>query len=177
MKSKILLTVFLLLSVVITAQENVSENEEENRPSIGVLIGHSAVLQGVKDGERQSIYVPAFALQYNYAIAEKFALGLHLDTFIETFTIKKSGGTEIERERPVATTIVGSYEFARRFAFILGGGVEWEKNENFGLLRFGLDYTHPLGENGFEFVSTLNSDILFGGYNTINLAVGVAKTF
>ena len=177
MKKLLCIITCSLLGFSVFAQEHEIEHEAHDRHMVAVLLGHSLVLEGVREGERRSIYVPSFALQYNYGLSEKVAIGLHIDALIETFAIENPDGLEIERERPVATILVGAYEFARRFAFLLGGGVEWEKNENYGLVRFGLDYAHPLGDQGFEFISTLNADVLFGGYNTINLAVGVAKTF
>jgi hypothetical protein len=121
--------------------------------------------------------VPSFAVQYNYELAPKWALGFHVDALIETFVIEDPDGIELERERPVATILVGAYEIAERLGLILGGGVEWEKNENFPMARFGVEYGVPIGNNGFEFISTLNGDILFGGYSTLNLGLGVAKTF
>ena len=110
-------------------------------------------------------------------ISEKVGIGLNVDVLIETFAIEDRDGIEVERERPVATILVGDYEIGKRFALVVGAGVEWEKNENYGLLRFGLDYAHPLGDKGFEFLATFTSDILFGGYNTINLGLGVGKKF
>ncbi|PQB05578.1 hypothetical protein [Aureitalea marina] len=175
---KILCLLFCLLAgSAVFGQEHEESKEEHNRHAIVVGIGHAAVLQGVRDGEVGNLYIPSFLVQYNYRISEKFALGLNIDVLIENFAIEDREGLEVERERPVATILVGGYELGSGFSLLLGGGVEWEKNENYGLIRFGFDYTHPLGDKGFEFLATLNSDILFGGYNTINLGLGVGKTF
>ena len=168
----------LICSMSMMNAQEVEETEtEEGRHMVGALIGHALVFKGFRDGERRSIYVPSFALQYNYELAEKWAIGFHVDALIETFVIEDPDGLELERERPVATIVVAGYDVAKRFAIILGGGVEWEKNENFPMIRFGAEYGHPLGDKGFEFVGTLNGDLLIGGYSTLNFGLGVAKVF
>lgn len=177
-----LMTLLLVLISGVSAYSQESEghegeHHEEGRNILGVTLGHSLVIEGVKDGERRSIYVPSFAIQYYYKLSERWILGTNIDALIETFVIEKPDGVEIERERPVATVLMGGYEISEHFGLFLGGGVEWEKSENFGMMRFGGEYGHPLGDNGFEFLVGLGADILFGGYNTINIGVGVAKTF
>ena len=167
----------LLIGLTSLGQEHHEGKEEHKRHVVGFGLGHSMVLQGVRDGEVGNIYVPSFLAQYSYMISEKVGIGLNVDVLIETFAIEDRDGIEVERERPVATILVGDYEIGKRFALVVGAGVEWEKNENYGLLRFGLDYAHPLGDKGFEFLATFTSDILFGGYNTINLGLGVGKKF
>jgi hypothetical protein len=175
--TRALIVVLIFSAGTLHAQEGNEGTAEENRHMVGALIGHALVFKGFRGGESRSIYVPSFAVQYNYELAPKWALGFHVDALIETFVIEDPDGIELERERPVATILVGAYEIAERLGLILGGGVEWEKNENFPMARFGVEYGVPIGNNGFEFISTLNGDILFGGYSTLNLGLGVAKTF
>jgi hypothetical protein len=55
--------------------------------------------------------------------------------------------------------------------------MEWEKNENFIVLRFGTEYGLELNENGLELVFALNYDALIDAYDSINLGIGINKFF
>ncbi len=161
-------------------QESTShENDVFKKHSIALLISHTHITKGIRNGDTESISVPSFGLNYNYRIAEKWALGLHTDIIIEEFIVERSIFEEgrLERERPVATILAGTYKITEGLGLVAGIGVEWEKNENFGLIRLGTDYGIHIPGPGLEVIIGLNYDILMDSYNSVNFGIGIAKLF
>ena len=182
-----------LCSWGLQAQEEHKEHEEESKEhdhsehsgdhfhhnSITFLLSHTFLSEGVKEGDRTWLVVPSLGLNYNYRFNEKWALGWHNDLIIETFVVEdtREGSTEetLERELPLATMLVGTYKLSESWGFALGGGVEIEKNENFGLIRAGVEYGIEIPERRLEVIIGLNYDILIDAYNSFNIGIGLAK--
>jgi hypothetical protein len=59
----------------------------------------------------------------------------------------------------------------------IGGGIEWERNENFGVIRIGTDYGLELNEKELEIVFAINYDALIDAYDSINFGLGINKFF
>ena len=73
------------------------------------------------------------------------------------------------------TGILVGYEFAERWSFMAGPGVEFEKNKNIGILRTTLEYEFELVESWGIFPSA-NYDFK-QEYSTWSINVGVSKSF
>ncbi len=193
MKIAILIFSILLCSWGLRGQEEHKEQEEGSKEhehsehsgehfhhnSITFLISHTFLSEGVREGEKSWIVAPSLGLNYNYRFNDKWSLGWHNDLIIETFIVEDTregneGGT-LERELPLATMIVGTYKLSESWGFALGGGIEIEKNENFGLIRAGVEYGIEIPERRLEVVIGLNYDILIDAYNSFNVGIGLAK--
>lgn len=170
---------FLLMSILGHGQEHeVEEHEEFNHHSISILISHTLIAEGIKDGEKSIVSVPSWAINYNYRFSEKWAIGLHNDMIIENFVIEKTSDNEIvERSIPIASLLVGSYKITEHFSLEIGGGMEFEKNENFGVARIGAEYGIEIPNKKLEVLLALDYDIIFDAYNSFNIGVGIAKLF
>jgi hypothetical protein len=59
----------------------------------------------------------------------------------------------------------------------IGGGIEWEKIENFGVIRIGTDNGLELNEKGLEIVFAINYDSLIEAYDSVNFGIGINKHF
>ncbi len=59
----------------------------------------------------------------------------------------------------------------------IGGGIEWERIENFGVIRIGTDYGLELNEKRLEIVFAINYDALIDAYDSINFGLGINKFF
>lgn len=158
--------------------EHHGENEEHHKHSIGLFVSHTTIISnGFSDGGRDRFTVPSWGLTYNYHFSEKFSLGLHTDLIMESFFIETEEDNIIERELPVATVLVSGFRIAKNFKFAFGAGVEWEKNENFALFRFGLDYVFPIPSLGMEAGIFADFDVVIDGYDSSAIGIGLVKLF
>lgn len=178
MKNTVLSILFLFAVSLAFGQEHEEHDQEHEygyKHAIGLKISHTNIFNAIEGDERSVLRLPSWALNYNYLFNEKWALGLHTDIIIETFVIEAADETEVERELPWATAIVGTWKFAKNFGLSVGGGVEWEKSRNFGLIRFGLDYGFHIPTFSIELAGFLNYDILIDGYDAASIGFGITK--
>ena len=157
-----------------------SEHSDEHfhHNSITFLISHTFLSTGIKEGERSWIVVPSLGLNYNYRFNHKWSLGWHNDLIIESFVVednREEGGATLERELPLATMLVGTYKVTEGWGFALGGGIEIEPNENFGVIRVGTEYGIEIPERRLEVTIGLNYDILIDAYNSFNVGIGLSR--
>jgi hypothetical protein len=166
------------------AQENQEEASGEGRfrkHSISASLAHVHVKQGIEDGTRDWLTVPAFMVDYNYRFSEKWSAGVHSDFLLESFEIERfeADGTEdiiIEREHPVVVVGAIGYKPVHFLTIVAGGGVEFEKEKNFGVFRIGLEPGIEISEK-WEMNFSLTYDVKIKGYDTWNLGVGMARLF
>ena len=173
------LTVFglFLFSQIAGAQE--AEPVQDHKHALSILLAHDHISQGIRDGERSWITVPSFMFAYNYLISEKWAVGLAGDLIIEQFAVEtESGeGTELlERSYPLALVALGTYKPIENLGVLIGGGLEYEKEESFALIRFGVEPNLEISHR-FELILNLSYDIKIDAYDNWNLGFGVAYAF
>lgn len=177
----LILNVLLISGLITHGQENQEENSEQERGkhSLAFFVSHTFVSQGKIDGEREWLAAPSLALNYNYRLSEKWSIGLHNDIIIESFLIENSMSSEetLEREYPISNLIMGTYKITEAWGLAIGGGVEWEKNENFAVLRLGTEYGLELKDERLEIVFSLNYDALIEAYDSVNFGIGINKYF
>lgn len=166
---------------------NAQETEEHSaaeghfhKHSLSVLLAHVHIGNGAEDGTLRGIQRPSWMIAYNYSFNEKWALGLHGDIILETFFIEKSGsagevGSDelLEREYPISLVGAGTFKPIEHLGIILGGGLEFDKSESFGLVRFGLEPNLRLSEK-IELILNLSYDIKIDGYDNWNLGFGIS---
>ena len=175
---------FFVLSIFICfnsfGQEEFIPEQDETfyHHSVAILINHTTLFGVVSDGDKTAVTVPSWAINYNYAFNEKWALGLHSDIIIEKFIIEEnSGGDSIEREIPISSLIVGTYKIIKGLGLELGIGMEFEKNENFAVARIGAEYGLEIPKHKLEVLFGVDYDIIFNAYNSFNIGFGIAKLF
>jgi hypothetical protein len=177
-KKKLLL--FLLFSfgyLTCFSQEEHEENPEKKH-AILFFLGHAHITEGVRtDGKRVVLSVPAWGLDYNYELTEKWAIGLHSDIILENFLVENlSDENVIERSHPIASAFVASYKPGKHFSFLSGFGGEYDKEESFFLIRLGVEYGVDISED-WEFVANIINDLKPSAYNSIGIGVGIARKF
>jgi hypothetical protein len=162
--------------------------------AISFVISHTHIKSGVKNDTGDNwIALPSFAINYNYSFNEKWAIGLHNDIIVEEFIVedkRESGHTEtfnkqkneeveipgIERSRPLASAIMVTFKPFKHIAFLAGGGMEFSKEENFGLIRFGMEFPFHI-PNNWEIFGVTAYDINIDAYNSFTFGIGIAKLF
>ena len=172
------LIICLFLSQYVSAQVNEDHSESHIKThSVALLLGHTHVSQGVRENARTWLTLPSVSLDYNYLLSKKLSIGLHNDLIIENFKVEKSGSrSEIERTRPLASSMTVGFRPGKHFTYQFGLGGEFSKEENFFLSRIGVEYSHEIVEN-WEFISNFVYDIKWNAYDSFAIGVGLSKSF
>lgn len=172
-KHIVILVLFLINNAFAQEQEN-----ETFKPhhTLGFVVGHTNVSQGVENGDRKWLTLPSFALDYNYVFSPKWSIGLHNDLIIESFKVETSDDEVLERTSPFASAIVGGYKPGKYFTFEAGLGGEFAKEESFALTRLGVEYGLEI-HNGWEFIANVVYDIKWNAYDSWALGAGISKSF
>ena len=170
--------------------EEQHESHKEEHPfkhhAIAFFVGHTHIVNGVKDGtDNNWLVLPSLGFDYNYIINTKLGVGLHTEMIIEEFIVgndshsKSGGGDEIvgiERGRPIAIAVVGLYRAHKHITILAGGGMEFSEHEDFGLVKIGLEFPYHFAEN-WEFYGALTADLKIDAYNSFGFGLGVARLF
>ncbi|GAA4293104.1 hypothetical protein [Aestuariibaculum suncheonense] len=178
------LSLALLTTTYVFAQEDSFkevESEEHFKHQVGFLLGHSHVPSLYSDGKKEWKALPSFTLYYNYWLNDKWAVGLHTDVIIENFVVEENFASEgeatfLEREKPVAPAVMVVFKPGEHFSYLLGAGGEFAKGENLFLIRTEVAYAIEMPK-AWEFEVSLGHDLRWDAYNTINLGLGISKSF
>ena len=177
-KKMILLTSFLIAGLLLQAQEHTKaeEKEEGNKGfhQLGFMISHSSI-KTVTEGKKKWVLNPSFALDYNYWLSNRFAVGLHTDVITESFQFE-SGDVVLERTRPFALVPAVSYKPGAHCVFVLGMGGEFAKEGDLAITRLGYEYGFELPKN-FELSFAFSYDIKWNAYDTWSYGISVSKKF
>jgi len=163
-------------------EEHQEDNHEEyHKHMLSLVLGHAHVSKGVKNERTTWLVLPSWAIDYNYFISPKWALGLHTDIIIDDFEVESGsegngGAITLERSSPISVVGAVSYKPLHHLALIVGAGVEYAPEETFTLIRLGIEPSIELSEK-FEVIFTLGYDFKIDAYNNWNLGVGIARLF
>jgi hypothetical protein len=175
MKKKMtILLLTLFLAVVGFAQEGQEAELEEGRiHKIAVVFGYTYIPSAFETGhESKSVFVPTIGLDYFMQFAKGWKIGAVLDLELNNYLVDFNREA-LEREKAFVTGVLVGYEFANRWSFLLGPGIEFEKNKNIFLLRTSVEYEFELGEYWGLFPS-INYDYK-EEYSTWSINIGVSK--
>lgn len=173
------MTASVFFSFRALAQEDKHEGSEKGGHKITVGIGQTHIHENFTDkGEKWKIG-SSLAVNYDYLMTDRWSIGLHNDIMLSDFSIEKYENNKsirtIERERPVATKLVGTYSPLHHFVVNAGAGAELEKNESFFLTTVGTGYEFSAGK-GWGFDVELVYDVKWKAYDTWIFGLGVSKT-
>jgi hypothetical protein len=140
-------------------------------------IGISLLPAGNHESEPVSVLaIPTIGLDFQYWFSPKFGLGLKNEFEIVTYVLKDENSSELEREYPLISVLVGMYKLHNGPAFYIGGGIEYEKSKNFFIVKAGVEYELEIG-NHWDVtpeVYYFNKDFDFGG---VGLTITFGKRF
>jgi len=126
--------------------EETYETERVSKHRISIMIGHTHVPKGMVSTGGGPLIIPSWGLNYSFLINEKWAIGWHNDMEISTYVINEGHGSEIERERPLITSLVGVFKPGKTVGFLAGIGREFEKHQNFWVFRVGIEFEFEINE-------------------------------
>ena len=175
-KNIIVLGLTLCLTFVGYAQEaNKEEVQELNKHKLALVFGYTHIPKAFIDGHsRASVYAPTIGLDYFYQLTDRWGIGAVLDLEFANYTVDYNK-EDLERERPVITGILVGYEFAKGWDFLLGPGIEFEKNKDLFILRASTEYEFELG-NDWGLFPAINYDFK-KEYSTWSINLGISKRF
>ncbi|SNR52214.1 hypothetical protein SAMN06265371_104255 [Lutibacter agarilyticus] len=187
MKNFKLLLGVLLISTTLFAQhseeelENNSHNEGTHTVShgknmIAIDYGIDHIKEGVKHGDaidEEGHWVSSIGIDYFRGISEKWGVGVKFDIQLGHYIIPHK--ENLERENAFIALAVGSYKILPKWGVFAGAGVEFEKNENLGVIRVGTEYLFHL-KHGWAIPVGFFWDIK-EGYDVYAFTVGIAKHF
>lgn len=176
------MSIFLVLAtffsgIAFAQEENVVEEEAEGKHSISFVMSHTYIGGGRDEfGDKTFKSVPSFAIDYNYWLSEKFAIGLHTDFLNETFIVESDEEELIERERPIAPVVMGSYALSKNWNFGLGFGAEFASGESYFVTRLAIEYVVEI-HDGWAVLGALTHDFRANIYNATSVGIGIEKRF
>ena len=162
------------------------EGHERKKHALSFIISHTHLSTGFDESGSKWLSLPSFGLNYDFKFADRWAIGLHTEMIVEEFVVKgdpieKTVETEpefegIERGRPIAITVIGTYKIHDHVSFLAGGGREFSEHEDFWMIRFGLEFPFHLGKN-WEVFGTLEYDFKLDAYDSFTFGLGIARLF
>ena len=181
-RKNILVVASLLSSIIAWSQDSI-EARQDFKPNhqLGLTIGHEHAFSGRNaDGEKETLILPFWGVDYNYQFAPKFAVGLHTDFVLESFEVEKdleSGPeTTVERTRPIAPAAMFFFKPTEHWNFGLGAGGEFAKEENYFLNRASVEYGAEI-RHGWEVAGSIQYDFRWHAYDTWTIGLGISKSF
>ncbi|MFZ4056765.1 MAG: hypothetical protein ACOYKE_01440 [Ferruginibacter sp.] len=176
----LLLSVILLCSFTIHAQESTHKKSEENanaphhRITFMMMNAHLPNSIEIK-GTNKTFLVPAWGIDYDYWFNGKWAVGLHSDLILQQYKVEKVGTEAIViRDYPVSASIVGLYKATKHLVLIAGIGREFEANENINLIDFGVEYGWELPKN-WELSLNVKYENKIKTYDSYLFGIGISK--
>lgn len=170
-------------------QQSTEPEAHHKKHSLSASLNHTIIFSGVKNSEkRNSIGVPSFGLNYNYALSDRWFIGLHNDIIMEDFLVTRgSNGSQrsesseeeigvIERGRPVSSALMVIFKPIQKLGIMAGAGREFSKHEDYTILRFGLETPIHLPRH-WEVFGALTYDIMIDAYSSLTYGIGIAKLF
>ena len=177
---KAVLFTLLLLPVHVTsllAQHSIKHAEvsHEIHPKhwrVAGLIGHTLI-----PSAQEHVFIPSWGLDLEYWPRQTLGIGLHSDVEIEQFIIIEGPEEEaIERVTPIVCTLDLLWKPWKGLVFVLGPGIEFEEDQQFTLLRTGIEYEVEIGHH-FDIAPAIMYDDRLDGYHTWSIMLGVGKRF
>lgn len=179
-------TFFILLCITISSSimgQNMHDhkaysknNEHKGTSRLTAGLGHTHISEGKIEGKTEWLALPSWSLNFDYWIANKWAIGLQNDVILESFFIENDDNELLERSFPVASVPVILYKPGKRLILIGGVGAEFTHEKTLTLTRLGLEYGFHL-PNKWEVGAALVWDNKWNYYNSWGLAITVSKLF
>ncbi|MEN8800196.1 MAG: hypothetical protein ABF293_13150 [Flavobacteriaceae bacterium] len=167
------LTMFTAFPLI--AQEEEEGEKEGEKFGAALVLGYTHIPEARSEGETtESENLPTIGFDLFYYPGERWKLGLVVDLELNKYELDFEG-ERLVRENALVTGLVAGYELFPRFGLIFGPGVEFERNKNLFILRFGIEYAFLLG-NSWELFPAINYDFK-KDFNTYSLGIGIGKRF
>ncbi len=186
MRKCLVLIGMLFSSICVSAQHEAHSKAEspehetthedlEHTYKIALAFGYNHIPAGFEEGnEEESVFVPSIGLDFFYSLNHKFTLGMVADLELAEYLVDFNR-EDLVRERALIWALIGTYEVLPHWKLLLGGGIEFEKHKNLGVVRLGTEYEIELSK-GWDLGPSLFFDIK-EHFNVWALSVAIGKRF
>jgi len=171
---------FLLFSSASYAQQQPVQSQAEEHEELkhfrgSVVLYHTYIGTKTIEG-KDLLIVPSIGLDLEYWFSHTWGIGSHNDLELISFEVEEEEGTFFERETPVLLTLDALWKPWRGLVVLTGPGIELEKEENFFVVRTGLEYELELGSH-WDVSPTIFYDSRIDAYDTFSIGIGIGKHF
>ncbi len=137
-----MMTLLIATATPLHARQDESEEEGEHfyRHRLSFGTGIALIPRGLSAGAEDFIIAPSVALDYGFQVTRQFGVAIKDELELSSYIIETKEGAPLEREFAYVGVIVATAEVARGFGLFAGPGVELERNENFFVVKLGVDY-------------------------------------
>ncbi len=116
------------------------------------MMANSHIPKATEGGKAVHI-IPTWGFDVDYYFQPSWSVALQGDIKLQSFEVEEEN-IALERSYPIALVSVLHYHALRHWSFYAGPGYEFEKHENFFLIRVGTEYSFEITEN-FEIALNL----------------------
>lgn len=178
-KINLLFSLIVLAAVYSWGQDHTAEHRPPGHEEtfknfrVALLIGHTSVPSG---NGREHLFIPSWGVDLEYWFNRHWGLGFHNDMELHTFVIEENHEEYLEREYPLVVTFDLLARPWKELVLLAGPGYEIEKNEDFKLFRFGIEYEFEIPGH-WDISPVVFYDTRFDAFDTWSIALGVGKRF
>lgn len=175
----------ILLTPDLSAQEHDDHHDELEQLThhqdkhghfrLSLVIGHT-LIPSLVNGEKESLLVPSWGLDIEYWMNHKWGIGLHNDIEVETFEVLSAQQEYVERVFPLVFTLDILWRPWKGLVLLAGPGIEFERNEDLELMRFGVEYEIEIFEH-WDLAPNFFYDARFDAFDTWSVGLGVGRRF
>ena len=181
--AKVLLALLIFLPFIGIGQHEDDQHEENKLDThhlqhhrIAIVAGYGFINGAIdENGKESTKVIPVFAVDYDYWFNHKWAIGLHSDIELSSYSIAEDHQEYLERNYAFLISVVGTYEILPGWAVFAGPGYEFETHQNFAVLRVGTDIAKTF-ENGWGAAIVIGYDIKEVN-SMLNLGLAISKRF
>jgi hypothetical protein len=157
-------------------EENKTDIKSHQRVSIVISHSHIPAANSV-NGDKRMFVAASLGVNYEVWLNRRWGVGLHNDITMQSFNIEKRSGEEIvSRDFPVLATLAMVYKPFNHWIFLAGPGIEFEKNENFRVIKTGVEYSIEIPKK-WEIGFGIEYDRKLRGYSSWLAGIGISKIF
>ena len=154
------------------------EGEEHHsiagRHRITLGLGHTHIEEAAGDGGTEWLVAASWALNYDYWLSDRWAIGIQNDLIVEEFVIEHGDEEFIERELPFAVIPSVLYKPREWLTLMFGVGREFTTTEDFTLTRFGIELGWHVAPD-WEVGGATYWDAKWGFYDSWGLDFSVSR--
>jgi len=171
MKKNLLLVFFIaILSINTFAQEH----EQEKKNLLTVALGYTYIPKGSapEAEEATGVFVPSIGIDYFRRLHPRWEIGIMADFELGEYVVFEK---DLNRENAILLAAMVNFNLTKHINFFAGGGMEFEKHKNLGIIRLGGEYVFKLPKTwvispGFFFDFKEGTD-------TWSLSMAIGKEF
>jgi hypothetical protein len=170
MKSVLLLLIISFFVIRTYAQEQT----EEKKNLLSISLGYTFIPQGsaLEEEESDGIFIPSIGVDYFHRIHPRWELGLMVDLELGEYVVRQK---ELNRKNALAFIAVGAFTVTKHLNLFAGGGMEFERHQNLGVIRLGAEYVFRLKNNW-----VISPSFIYDfkeGFDTWSLSFAFGKEF